>query len=346
MLCRLLRLAIAAWMAIFAASAPAAEQQTRRPSMIPGGKMTLFYVGPADVLATAGTPAIAAHSMWRKLLAVYTGGLFQVELPSGASRNIGALKDGYVDLVTLNSFCGPNNVKGCTISEIYDQTSNGNGLPQANLANQCKLAFTHVSAASPAVPYAECGAAHWFRNRTHTSRMPTGAQSITEYMIVATGLSNACCGTYGDMEASVADTGNGHMFALSYSTGAEGVVGSGKGPWPGVDLENGVYLYGNAPASPYLTVLGKYRNASATWQLKSSDPTKGSFSILNDSPLPARYAAHWEGGLSLGEGGDGTPAPINFIEGAVVAAATLDATDNALQSNIVGSFAATSRKPP
>jgi Alpha-L-arabinofuranosidase B, catalytic len=50
--------------------------------------------------------------------------------------------------------------------------------------------------------------------------------------------------------------------------------------------------------------------------------------------LPPGYAAHWEGGLSLGEGGDSSPAPVEFLEGAVMASTTASSTDLAIQASI------------
>jgi hypothetical protein len=307
----------------------------------PAHKATLVggerYVGPGDVLTAAGSPPVAAHSMWRRMLASYAGPLFQVELPSGAAQDIGSLSSGYVNMALLNAFCGVNNANGCTVSIIYDQTGNGNVLPQAARAKQAPLAFSFFSAAFPAVPYVSITPGQFYRNRRNVSLIPTGANPTTEYMIVRTGHASTCCGTYGNMEATVADTGNGHMFAVAYSTGAEGVEGSGLGPWPGVDFENGVYGYGAPPVGSYVTVLAKYRGSRLnSWQLKSSHPSDARFTTLHDSVPP--YPLHMEGGLSLGEGGDASPAPVNFFEGAILASATSDATDDALQANIAAGY--------
>jgi hypothetical protein len=45
-----------------------------------------------------------------------------------------------------------------------------------------------------------------------------------------------------------------------------------------------------------------------------------------------------QGGLSLGRAGDATNAPVNFIEGAILASATTDATDNAVQANLTSFY--------
>jgi len=42
----------------------------------------------------------------------------------------------------------------------------------------------------------------------------------------------------------------------------------------------------------------------------------------------------------LKTGGDGSPAPTNFLEGAIIASVTSDNTDDSLQSNITGFYGA------
>jgi hypothetical protein len=68
--------------------------------------------------------------------------------------------------------------------------------------------------------------------------------------------------------------------------------------------------------------------------VKSADASQPSLTLLYSGGLPPGYAAHWEGGLSLGEGGDSSPAPVQFLEGAVMASATTDSTDLAIQASI------------
>lgn len=173
----------------------------------------------------------------------------------------------------------------------------------------------------------------YFRNRAATVNMPTGASATTEYMIVDTrNVSSPCCGAYGNEEATVADSGSGHMFALAFSTGAAGTFGTGSGPWPGVDWENGVYLYGSNATSTFETILAKYSPTGPTWALEEGPVSQNSLITLHSGTPP--FTADFEGGLSLGEGGDGSAAPINFIEGAILASTTTGAADAALQQSI------------
>src|SRR5215470_14638169 len=86
--------------------------------------------GPCDIYATAGTPCVAAHSTTRALFAAYNGPLYQVKRTSdGATTNVSPLSaGGYANSATQDSFCVNTY---CTITEIYDQSGNGNNLTDA-----------------------------------------------------------------------------------------------------------------------------------------------------------------------------------------------------------------------
>ena len=295
---------------------------------------------PCDILAAAGTPCIAAHSVTRKMLSSYTGALFELQrISDSATLEVGALPSGMVNIAPIATFCLGTT---CNFSILYDQMgtpSVGNNLPQASSSHQAPVSWATFS--DGVVPIVSTASGQYYRNRTSTVNMPTGSAAITAYMVVSNASSSTCCGTYGDMESTVADTGNGHMFALAYATGVdEGTEGTGSGPWPGVDLENGVWKYGATPAFSYLNILTKYATAGPTSEIKSGDATTGSLSTLYNSTMPGSDSAHWEGGLSLGEGGDGSGAPTAFLEGVITASTTTDATDNALQANIASFYSA------
>ena len=82
---------------------------------------------PCDIYAAAGTPCVAAHSTVRALYAAYDGPLYQIRRASdGATTNIGLLSTGgYADSAAQDAFC---NDTVCDITEIYDQSQNGNNL--------------------------------------------------------------------------------------------------------------------------------------------------------------------------------------------------------------------------
>jgi hypothetical protein len=79
-----------------------------------------------DIYAAGGTPCVAAHSTVRALFGSYSGGLYQVKRASdNTTLTIGTSSaGGYVNAGAQDSFCTGTT---CTITTIYDQTSNHNG---------------------------------------------------------------------------------------------------------------------------------------------------------------------------------------------------------------------------
>jgi hypothetical protein len=255
------------------------------------------------------------------------------------------------------------------------QLNVGNDLP-ALPGSPAQLKY--VSANGAQIPGLSTLAGEAYRNRFGTVNQSIGDTDIAEYMVAGAHYdqSSTCCGTYGNMESSANSSTYAHgevegeMFALAYSDGAAAVFGycdgdasqspTTKDPvcngldinWPGVDAEAGVYLYG--PQQPwgekFVTVLAKYSpvNASNIFAVKGGSASQGVLTAVYDAAPPEAYifssdAGHafngqWQGGLSLGEGGDGSAAPIQFFEGAVLTKATTDATDNAIQASIAGYY--------
>src|SRR6202042_2144856 len=85
---------------------------------------------PCDIYAAASTPCVAAHSTTRALYAAYDGALYQVRRASdNTTTNIDPLSaGGAANAATQNSFCSGTT---CVITEIYDQSGNGNNLTDA-----------------------------------------------------------------------------------------------------------------------------------------------------------------------------------------------------------------------
>ena len=335
-----------------AAAVPANQptlQTNNLGQFVPGPVGGVTSPAPCDILATAGTPCVAAHSLTRRMLAAYSGNLFQIKRASDSTTlDIGTLSSGIVNAAAITTFCSGTT---CKFSIIYDQMntpSSGNNLPQATSANQAAVSWITLPNGLT-LPIAELASGMYYRNRSSTVNMPTSSSSITEYMVVvntpfysftaaAQPNFSVCCGGYGDMEATVSDHGAGHMFALAYSAGSGGTFGNGPGPWPGVDLENGTYLYGMTPNQAYLSILAKYNSATASMEVKSGDATQGGLITQYSGSLPDSYSPDWEGGLSLGEGGDGGSAPLSFLEGVITASAATDATDSMVQANLTNFY--------
>jgi non-reducing end alpha-L-arabinofuranosidase len=262
-----------------------------------------------------------------------------------------------------------------TTSAPSQQVSIGNDLP-ALPGTPAKL--TYMNFQGTQIPALATLAGQAYRNRFGTVNQSIGDTEISEYMVAGAHYdqSSTCCGTYGNMENS-ANPGTykdgeveGMMFALAYSNGAAAVFGycDGDGPqspttkdpvcngldinWPGVDAEAGVYLYG--PQQPkgekFMTVLAKYSpvTASNIFAVKGGASSQTTLTTDFEQAPPEAYifsnpAGHafngqWEGGLSLGEGGDGSAAPIEFFEGAVLTKMSSDATDNQIQASIANYY--------
>lgn len=299
-------------------------------------------VAPCDIYGAAGTPCVAAHSVTRRMWKGYSGPLFQIVRASdSATLNVGFLQSGIVNKASIDAFCAGT---ACKYTNIFDQMHNatsGNNLPQATSANQAPVTFTTFT--NGKLPMLATVPGQFYRNRAATVGIPTGNSSITEYMVNNSFTWSDCCGQYGNMESTVADTGAGHMFATMFGTTGGTTFGTGNGPWPGTDWENGVNLYG--PTLPAIMVngLSKYNSGSTTYTVKSDAGVTGAYTVLNSGAPPATAA--FEGGLSIGEGGDGSPAPVGFFEGVVIAAATTDATDNAIAANVARFYNGTPTSP-
>ena len=181
---------------------------------------------PCDILASAGTPCVAAHSTTRALFASYSGSLYQVRRSSdGHTLNIGVLSTGgYANAAAQDSFCAKTS---CVITIIYDQTSHHNNLTQApggafpgpasggydNLAN-ATAAPTTVGGHKAYGVYIPSGTGY---RDDSTNGVATGDSSEGIYAVLdGTHYNGGCCFDYGNAETSNTDTGDGHMEAINF----------------------------------------------------------------------------------------------------------------------------------
>src|SRR5215469_6516430 len=83
---------------------------------------------PCDIYGAANTPCVAAHSTVRALYAAYSGPLYQLRRASDkTTRDVPLLTPGgFADVSVQDTFCSETT---CTISIIYDQSSQHNDLP-------------------------------------------------------------------------------------------------------------------------------------------------------------------------------------------------------------------------
>ncbi|WP_078891067.1 arabinofuranosidase catalytic domain-containing protein [Streptomyces sp. NRRL S-350] len=307
--------------------------------------------GPCDIYAAGGTPCVAAHSTTRALYAGYGGPLYQVTRSSDkAVRDIGALTaGGYADAAAQDAFCAGTT---CVISVIYDQSGRHNDLTQApgggaapgpdNLAD-ATLAPTTLNGHKAYGVYVAPGTG--YRNN-HTSGVATGDQPEGMYAILdGTHYNGGCCFDYGNAETSSNDTGNGHMEAIYFGNIKVWGYGSGPGPWVMADLENGLFsgadphYNANDPTVDHRFLTAMVKGAPNQWAIRAGDATAGGLSTFYSGPRPNASGynpMHKEGAIILGIGGDNSKgARGTFYEGVMTSGYPSDATENAVQANVV-----------
>jgi non-reducing end alpha-L-arabinofuranosidase len=315
--------------------------------------------GPCDIYASGGTPCVAAHSTTRALFGSYNGRLYQVRRASdNRTMDIGTLAAGdFANAATQDSFCAGTS---CVITIIYDQTGRNNHLTQAppggfqgpaaggfdNLANATALP---ISAGGHKVYGVFVAPGTGYRNNS-TNGIATGSAAQGEYMVAAGGhVNSGCCFDYGNAETSSRDTGNGHMGAVYFGRLCwfGGVVAgqcNGSGPWVMADLENGLFAGANGTnlnnsgrSSAFVT--GMVKMNSTTYAIKDADANNGGLKTDYNGPLPTTSGytpLHLEGAIILGIGGDNSNGSAGtFYEGVMTSGLPSDATENAVQANIV-----------
>jgi hypothetical protein len=317
-----------------------------------GGQQYAFAqaaTGPCDIYAAGGTPCVAAHSTVRALFGAYNGRLYQVRRASnGQTTDIGTLTaGGFANAAAQDSFCAGTT---CTITIIYDQTSRGNHLTPAPAGGQ---GGADSPANATALPLTAGGhpvygifvsAGVGYRDNS-TSGIATGTAAEGMYMVASgTHVNSGCCFDYGNAETNNLDNGNGHMEAIYLGRLCWFAPCSGAGPWVMADLENGLFAGGNGVNSnntgrntAFVTAMIK--GNSTTYAIKDGNANSGGLKTDYSGPLPtqAGYVPfHKEGAIILGIGGDNSKQAVgSFFEGAMTSGFPSDATENAVQANIV-----------
>jgi hypothetical protein len=198
-----------------------------------------------------------------------------------------------------------------------------------------------------------------------TKGLATGDQAEAEYSVFDGKLyAQWCCFDYGNSEIPGIDEGNATMEAISWGADTQfGQSGGGSGPWVAADLENGMFEgYDNGSAKvasntsvtgfPYVTAMLKGLSApncpagltsSGCFALKAGNATSGKLAYKwnadtsNYGARPPGYSPQKkQGAIILGTGGDGSNTGTGiWFEGAMTLGAPPDATDDAVQANIV-----------
>ncbi|KAL7779574.1 hypothetical protein CFE70_009078 [Pyrenophora teres f. teres 0-1] len=302
--------------------------------------------GPCDIYASGITPCIAAHSTTRALYNAYTGSLYQVKRGSdGATTDIKPRSAGGVaNAAAQDTFCASTT---CLISIIYDQSGKGNHLTQAppgafkgpdvggydNLAGAIGAPVTLNGQKAYGV-FVSPGTG--YRNNkvvgSAIGDQPEGMYAVLD----GTHFNDGCCFDYGNAETSSTDTGNGHMEAIYFGDNTIWGSGAGSGPWIMADLENGLFSGSspkNNPGDPTVTsrfLTTVIKGGANKWAIRGGNAASGTLST------------YYNGAIILGIGGDNSiSGQGTFYEGVMTYGYPTDATENAVQQNIVAAKYAT-----
>jgi hypothetical protein len=105
--------------------------------------------GVCDLLDSAGTPCVAAHSVVRTMYKNYSGPLYRVLRDSDkAGLDIGAHHSGFAQTDAQDTFC---NHTSCYILRIFDQSPHNNHLDTAPAGGACRFPLSPVNASKDPV---------------------------------------------------------------------------------------------------------------------------------------------------------------------------------------------------
>jgi non-reducing end alpha-L-arabinofuranosidase len=318
---------------------------------------TATVTGPCDIFKSAGTPCVAAHSTVRALFGAYGGKLYQVRRADNTTKDIVTLTTGgFADGPSQDTFCSGTT---CVITVVYDQSGKGNDLwyqgstavPGSSQSSPAKATTESLSVNGHKVYslYINPGNSYW-RDGSQ-SDVPTGSAPEGLYMVTSgTHVNGGCCFDYGNSETTRKADAAGAMDAINFGTQCWFGGCTGSGPWVQADLEWGLFPGGSSSwnsnqkafSNKYVTAMLK-NNGTTEFAMKGGNAQSGDLTPLYTGKLPSGYSPmKKQGAIVLGSGGDcckpdggANLSAGTFYEGAVVSGYPTDATDAAIQSNIV-----------
>jgi non-reducing end alpha-L-arabinofuranosidase len=313
--------------------------------------------GPCDIYKTAGNPCVAAHSTVRSLFGAYGGKLYQVRNSAGTTKDILALSPGgFADGPSQDTFCAGTT---CVITVVYDQSGKGNDLwyqgstmvPASTSSSASRATTESLTLNGHKVYslYINPGNSYWVD--ASKSGIPLGSQPEGLYMVTSgKHFNGGCCFDYGNSETDRKADGAGAMDAINFSTITAWGTGAGSGPWVMADLEFGVFAQNNTnknlndpvQSSTYVTAVLK-NNGTTEFALRGGNASSGALATYYKGGLPGGWSPmKKQGAIILGSGGDcckpGGGANLSdgtFYEGCIVTGYPTDATEDAVQANIV-----------
>ncbi len=313
--------------------------------------------GPCDIYEAASHMCVAAHSTIRALYGSFGGALYQVKRASDSTtKDIPALSPGGVaDSAQQDTFCSGTT---CTITKVYDQSGHGNFIeaetPDSSVMGHSGQTAANATGESLNVGghkvyslYTRPSQAYW-RDGSKTG-MPLGNAPQGIYIVTSgTHFNSGCCYDYGNAEVSRTYVAGATMDSLYFGNSTTWGSGNGSGPWVMADLEGGIFSQGSSgknnnlmsQTSTYVTAVEK-NNGTTEFALKAANATTGNLTTYYKGSLPpGKNPMQKQGAIVLGSGGDCCYSNNNasqgtFYEGAIVAGYPSDATDDAIQANVV-----------
>jgi len=322
--------------------------------------------GPCDIYAAGGTACVAAHSTTRALYADYHGPLYRVaRLSDGKEKNIGVVEPrtwpfrdagGYADARAQDTFCADTT---CLITKVFDQSPEHNDLtraPRGGFSGPAMGGANNLPIADMA-PITVAGHKAYGvfiepgmglrNNDTHGIAVDDQPEGMY-WVIDGQHYNDGCCFDYGNTEIDSRDDGNGTMETSYYGNSTGWYHGNGPGPWVMTDQENNLVGCVNPGSTSKLctdlpTMTSRFVTAVAKgephhWASLGGDAQRGALRTMFDGPrVDSSYdPMRKQGGIVLGNGGDNSNGSAGtFYEGVMTAGYPSDATDAAVQANIV-----------
>jgi hypothetical protein len=181
-----------------------------------------------------------------------------------------------------------------------------------------------------------------------TKAVVTGDDPEAMYSVFDAKATNGyCCFDYGNAELDGVDDGPATMEALYFGSSTQFQKGgAGNGPWMGADIENGMFecdtpnavCTTNTSITGMSYVTGMLKGPSGNnMVLKAGNAQSGTLETKWNGKRPPGYSPmKKQGAIILATGGDGSTAGTGiWFEGAITVGVPTDATDDAVQANIV-----------
>ncbi|KAF4631117.1 hypothetical protein G7Y89_g7017 [Cudoniella acicularis] len=305
----------------------------------------------APALVVKGLQCLYPRRRWAL---AYTGPLYQVKRGSDSTTTTIApiAAGGIANAATQDTFCAKTT---CLISIIYDQSGRGNHLTQAppggfkgpaadgydNLASAIGAPIT-INGQKVYGVFVAPGTG--YRNNAASGTAKGDAAEGMYAVLDGTHYNGKCCFDYGNAETNSRDTGAGHMECIYFGDSTSWGKGAGSGPWIMGDLEDGLFSGSNAklnsgdPTINYRFITAVVKGESSNqWAIRGGNAVSGSLSTFYSGVRPNGYnPMKKEGAIILGIGGDNSRnAQGTFYEGAMTSGFPTDATEDAVQANIL-----------